>query len=204
MWLARLRAAVAIATEPVAIESLRNWVIEEDRIIERERDVGFCARQFLVVARQREVPSWDQPLIDSGTCGRVLLLCQLRDNVLQFLVGASYEIGFLEGVQLSATIVVPPGREDSSLSPACSRLLDVAGSDPGSTLIASCMQSEEGGRFYQDENRYEIVMLDAATLVPPSDEHQWMTLSQVMALKSVPGVLAIELRCVLVLLLKFL
>jgi oxidase EvaA len=66
------------------------------------------------------------------------------------------------------------------------------------------MQSEEGGRFYQDENRYEIVMLDAATLVPPSDEHQWMTLSQVMALKSVPGVLAIELRCVLVLLLKFL
>ncbi len=133
-----------------------------------------------------------------------MLLCQWRDGVLQFLVAASYEIGFLEGVQLSATIVVPPGRNDDSLPPACHRLLDMAGADTASTLIASCLQSEEGGRFYKDENHYEIVMLDPAAEIPNSDEHRWMTLSQITALKSVSGVFTIELRCILFLLFKFL
>ncbi len=203
-WLARLRATVSFCAELIPIEGLKNWVIEEGRIAERTTDLGFCARQFRVIASQREVPFWDQPLIDSGTRGRILLLCQLRDDVLQFLIAASYEIGFLEGIQLSATIVVPPGKEDYSLAPADRRLLDLAGPNTGSRLIASCLQSEEGGRFYQDENRYEIVMLDPAADVPRSDEHRWMTLSQIMALKSAAGVFTIELRCILVLLFKFL
>ncbi len=203
-WLASLRAAVSIATAPVPIEGLKNWIIEEDTITERVLDLGFSARQFRVIAKQREVPSWDQPLIDSGTRGRILLLCQLRDNVLQFLISASYEIGFLEGVQLSATIVVPPGKKGCSLTPRNRHFLDLAEADDGSTLIARCVQSEEGGRFFQDENLFEIVLLDPASDVPPSDEHRWMTLSQITALKRVSGVLTMELRCILVLLFKFL
>jgi dTDP-4-dehydro-6-deoxy-alpha-D-glucopyranose 2,3-dehydratase len=201
-WLARLRAAASINTEIMPIDALENWLIEDDQITEKTPRLGFRARQFHVVATQREVPAWDQPLIDSGTRGRVVLLCQLRNDVLQFLIGAGYEIGFLEGVQLSATVVVPPGQNEAFLPAAYRRLLDLAGPDAGGTLIASCLQSEEGGRFFKDENQYQIVMLDPALEVSPSDEHRWMTLSQITELKAVPSVFSMELRCTLVLLIK--
>ena len=84
------------------------------------------------------------------------------------------------------------------------RLLDLTDPGVGGTPIASCIQSEEGGRFFRDENFYQIVMLDPAMEVPGSDEHRWMTLSQITALKSVPSVFSMELRCILVLLFKWL
>jgi dTDP-4-dehydro-6-deoxy-alpha-D-glucopyranose 2,3-dehydratase len=203
-WLTQLRVRCALRTWVVPIHELQNWTIEKDAIREKRKEVGFAARHFAVVAYGREVPFWDQPLIDSDGVGLVSLVSQRRGGVLQFLLQASHEIGFLEGVQLSASVCVPPGQDvsyDNPVERELARRID----DLDHTIIhLECCQSEEGGRFYQDENRYQVVELAEGVALPESEYYRWVTLGQIKQLVRIPGILAIELRGALALLLSYL
>jgi oxidase EvaA len=203
-WLARLRVRCALRYEVLPIPELRNWVIERDRICEREREYGFMARQFRVTALRREVGGWDQPLIDSDGIGRIVLVTQERAGLVHFLVKASFEIGFLEGVQLSASMMTAPGALPDSGDPVATELLRRIDSADGAITLASCRQSEEGGRFYRDENDYAIVRLDTEVSLPESDFYRWLTLGQIRKMIEVPGAFSMELRGVLVLLFRWL
>jgi oxidase EvaA len=134
----------------------------------------------------------------------VSLVSQRRGGVLQFLLQASHEIGFLEGVQLSASVWVPPGQDvycDNRVARELARRID----DSNHTIIhLECCQSEEGGRFYQDENRYQVIELAEGVALPESEYYRWVTLRQIKQLIGIPGILAIELRGALALLLSYL
>jgi oxidase EvaA len=184
---------------PVGPSSLEPGVIRE-----REREHGFCARQFAIHAAGREVTSWDQPLIDSDGVGRLVLAMQERGGVLRLLVKASHEIGFLEGVQRAASLTIPPGaspREDDRVEAV---LLELLADGRRSRLVTRCRQSEEGGRFDRDENDYGIVVLDPAARLPESPLYRRVTLAQVRRLIPIPGTFSMEFRGVLALLLGYL
>jgi oxidase EvaA len=203
-WLTRLRAWAGLHAQIVPISQLKNWMTEPEAIREIENHHGFSARQFRVVATGREVKSWDQPLIASSGPGRLSLVFQERDGVLQVLAQASYEIGFLEGAQLSTSICIPPGSLVRHDDPIGEALVGVIAEGKRALLLHRCRQSEEGGRFYQEENDYEIVWLDPSVQLPRSDDYRWMTLAQVRDLIRIPGIFSIEFRGVLALLLSYL
>jgi oxidase EvaA len=186
------------------IAALSNWVIEKDRIRERVREQGFMARHFRVTALGREVKNWDQPLIDSDGIGRIVLVCQERKGLLHFLVKARCEIGFLEGVQLSASVMIEPGLDTHLCDSVEDELLKRAKDGDGASVIASCRQSEEGGRFFQDENDYSIVMLDPSVSLTESHLHRWATLGELKQMINVPGALSMELRGIMAMLLRWL
>lgn len=203
-WLTRLRVRCALRTRVLGIPDLRNWVVDKDAIREKRKDVGFAVRQFRVVALGREVTSWDQPLVHSTSAGRVTLACQRRGGTLRFLLKASHEIGFLEAVQLSSSLCAPPGQvgpQDDPVEAELSRRID---GNEGAIVRARCRQSEEGGRFYRDENEYEVVELDETVALPESECYRWATLGQVKELIRTPGLISIELRAALTLLLAHL
>lgn len=203
-WLTRLRVRSSPRQEVVPISELENWVLEPDVIREHETRLGFCARQYRVEAEGREIRAWDQPLIDSHGVGRLTLVLQHRAGVLRFLVKASHEIGFLEGVQCAASITIVPGEHPDATDRVESRLREIVRDPDQATLVAACRQSEEGGRFYQDENDYEIVALDPAVEIPNSPHYRWLTLAQIRRLMPIPGTFAMEFRGVLALLLRWL
>lgn len=200
-WLQRLRVRASVRHAVLPLSELRNWVVEPDAIREREREHGFCARQFSIHAAGREVASWDQPLIDSDGVGRLVLALQERDGVPRLLVKASHEIGFLEGVQCAASLTIAPGAAPRAGDRVEATLLEILADEKRSRLIASCRQSEEGGRFHRDENDYQIAVLDPAARVPESPVYRWLTLAQVRRLIPVPGTFSMEFRGVLALLL---
>jgi len=202
-WLTKLRVQCGLQTRIKHLDEVRNWIIEKDRIRELEYQRGFEARQYLVQASGREVPTWDQPLIFSHGIGRLTLVCQEKDNILHFLVQASHEIGFLEGVQISSSISIPPGEHIHSNDKVGRFLIEIIDSRKDVKIIQQCRQSEEGGRFYQDENIYEIVLLDPSINVPEHDFYRWTSLSQLRELVKIPGILSIELRDVMTLLLAY-
>lgn len=193
-WLAQLRVQCSLRSRILPITALKNWKIEQGEIREECREAGFAARHFAVVARGREVSSWDQPLIDSAGVGLVCLVAQRRCGMLQFLIKASYEIGFLEGVQLSASLCINPGQTVRAQNRFESELFSRIEKSNGAILHMECRQSEEGGRFYQDENRYQIVELTEDVILPESEDCRWMTLGQIRQLISVPGTITIEAR----------
>jgi oxidase EvaA len=203
-WLARLRAAAGLRTQILPIRELRNWVVEPDSIREVQVEQGFRARQFRVVALNREVSGWDQPLIDSAGIGRLTLVLQQRGGILRLLSKASYEIGYQEGVQLSASITRAPGAAAGGSDPVEDTLAQVIADGSRVILQHRCRQSEEGGRFYQDENDYEVVVIDAGVELPDSDGYRWLTLAEVRELMRHSGVFSMEFRGVLALLLAYL
>ena len=203
-WLARLRAHAGHHAQVVPIPQLKNWLVQRESIREIDHCHGFEVRQFRVVATGREVKSWDQPLITSTAAGRLALVFQKRGTVLQVLVKASYEIGFLEGVQLSASISIPPGSAARDDDPVERVLIDLIADGTRATLVDQCRQSEEGGRFYREENDYELVWLDPSVVLPVTNDYRWLTLHQVRELIRIPGVFSIEFRGVLALLLTYL
>lgn len=199
-WLTQLRVHCGLRTQLVRLEELANWEVGSNVIRERKLEHGFCARQFKVVATGREVRSWDQPLIDSSGVGRLTLVCQMRNNMLKFLVRASREIGFLEGVQLSASITILPGERGRTEDWVEQTLVELIAQENRIEIMHKCRQSEEGGRFFQDMNDYEIVMLDASVKLPESNDYRWITLSQIRRMIKIPGIFSIEFRGVFVLL----
>ncbi len=202
-WLTKHRVHCGLRTQTIRLDETRNWIVKSDRIREIEERLGFQVCQFSVKAANREVPSWDQPLIVSNTTGRLTLVSQEKNGLLQFLVKASHEVGFLEGVQIGPAISIPPGWNANSVNEVEQFLLKTIESDNGVKIIQQCRQSEEGGRFHQDENYYEIVLFNPSINVPESDLYRWTTLSQLRELVKIPGILTIEMRGVMALLLAY-
>ncbi|MEN8174585.1 MAG: NDP-hexose 2,3-dehydratase family protein [Pseudomonadota bacterium] len=202
-WLTRLRVRSSPRHTVLPLDALSNWNTGADVIEERTREHGFCARQYAVHAEGREVAAWDQPLIDSDGVGRLVLAMQERAGVLRVLVKASHEIGFLEGVQCGASVTIVPGEAPAASDPVEEALLAAIDDSNRVQVLHRCRQSEEGGRFYHDENDYEIVELDSSLRVPDSPFYRWMTLAQVRRLISIPGTFSMEFRGVLALLLHY-
>lgn len=202
-WLGGLRAFASIRQQLIAIDQVSGWSVTASTIEETTRRFGFTVRQFSIQARGREVSSWDQPLVDSDGVGIVALLCQVRDGVLRFLIKANYELGYLEGVQLSTTIAIPPGEQLDTEDSIQRNLYDMVRSGERCSVKISCRQSEEGGRFYQDENEYSVIELDPGVELELSEDYRWLTLKQVKGLIRTSGVFAIEFRDTITLLLKY-
>ena len=158
------------------------------------------ASQYRVTAQGREVRSWDQPLVRSDGVGRIVLACQRRGGVLKFLVHAEHEPGYLEGVQLSPSVSLPPGEALARRDKVRAQLCEMIDEGRRARVHLCCRQSEEGGRFYQDENVYQVAEIDGE--IPLSPLYRWLTLRQIRELSATPGALTIELRCALSLLLS--
>ena len=99
----------------------------------------------------------------SATIG---LICCDDHGVLKFLVKPRAEIGCLDAIELGPTIQQEAGSEpteDAVTKLFYSKLKSQEG------ILADIMLSEEGGRFYQEQNRNIIIQVDKAELenLPP-------------------------------------
>ena len=130
-------------------------------------------------------------IIESGSPGRVSLVAARLDGILHFLFRAQPEPGLGSKVELTPTIVVEPGDAADESS---------TGRWQGK-VVAECLQSEEGGRFYRDTNAYRVVDIGIAGDAGPNG--YWLTLGDVRLLLDEPGWLTNEARSALSLLLPW-
>ncbi len=202
-WITGERSRHQLNIERIPLDKIPGWRIDDHRIIDAE-DQLFAVQQFRITARDREVQSWDQPLINSMGKGLAALLCQRRNGILHFLLHAAVEAGNSETAQLTATVQIPPqGRRSNSIgrSNPFLAVLDECGA--AGTPIRST-QSEEGGRFFRDLNEYSIVEIPEDRNVAVPGEFQWATLCQIKSLLRQPGIFTNEARSVISLMLSYL
>lgn len=196
--LARIGLRLAARLKPLT--ALRDWEVTETAIQRRDGNPGFVIRPYRVVARGREVPEWDQPLFDSHTTGRIVLLCCDIGGILRFALRLSREIGLMQGVELGPSFARPPGEaagaQDAEMDAACA--------SRGASVLARFRQSEEGGRFHHDENLYEVVQLADPAALPEAPDLFLVTLGELKALIDTSGTCTIELRCAASALLRWL
>lgn len=196
-WLERERNASSVEASLTPLDSMDGWTSDSGGVTAKGHS-SVAVHYYAVSALDREVPVWSQPLVTSARPGIIPLFAQCRDGCLRFLVQVVHEPGFPEGGQISVPFQRYPGLADSTPDEACLALLGQ------SRRLIDCRMSEEGGRFFHEWNRYLLSLIPEVAEPQVPDQCEWLSLGEINAVKSIPGVFTNEFRSALSLLLHWL
>lgn len=145
----------------VPLHELADWEMRNGEIVCTKPypfKVVFCD----ISIEGREVRHWRQPLFKANGIATFALLCCEDGEHLKFLVRAKPEVGCFDCLELGPTFqqeaLSPDARED-----AVSRFLQER-LESGRGIVFDHLLSEEGGRFYHEQNRNVLIRVDLSEL----------------------------------------
>jgi oxidase EvaA len=156
-----------IRSEIISINEIYDWKLD-DFCLSDINNQNFMIRQIKVETNYREVFTWDQPILDSYNNGLIILLCGRKNNKLHFLFKTVNEPGLINQVELTPVIT---NYQDF--------LIYKEKISKGKKIIDS-FQSEEGGRFFQDINHFQII--DIGNIFLSNKNEFWLTLKDIREL----------------------
>ncbi|MEM7761489.1 MAG: NDP-hexose 2,3-dehydratase family protein [Cyanobacteria bacterium P01_A01_bin.40] len=164
----------------VSLKELSKWQLSDDGI-DAIADIPTSVKLYSVTCTNREVAHWIQPLFLCEGIGLVVLYQRIKNGKHEFLVRLGQEFGVSRSnVYLPSELVYPGEQKEVTLS-------------PGEILI-DLIQSEEGGRFMQNENRYQLIQVDEDIEI--DDDHIWLGVPEFKTLLATSNMVSIQLRCI--------
>lgn len=176
-WLTSQKVKYELSIKNKSLLSLSDWVITKNTVEHKDN------RFFKVIAvnveiGNREVTSWHQPLIhpcDEGICAFII---KEIDGVVHFLTQAKLEAGNFDIVEIAPTVqcssVYSKNIEEQKKIPYLTEVLNANKKN----IIFDTLQSEEGGRFFREQNRNIIVKVNNSFSNNVPDNFNWLTLNQ--------------------------
>ncbi len=175
--------------------SLEGWHYAGDEYVGGKEDsfkLIFCD----IAIEGREVKQWTQPLFEAtGIATFGLFTAVDEDGVRKFLVRVKKEVGCFDKAELAPTVQLECTQKPQD---AVEKLFFSKLSDKQDVLYDTIL-SEEGGRFYHEQNRNVIIELDEVTESLP-EEYFWLDYRTLSGLCQVNNCLNIQLRNLLSLL----
>jgi oxidase EvaA len=177
-WLTGLKARYDFNVRPCPINKMPEWRVTENEIVHRDNKF-FRVLGINVSIANREVASWRQPVIEPVQNYLCAFIIKEIHGVLHFLVQAKLECGNYDVLELAPTVqcLVDKGGKTNGYVP----FFDYANDARTDYILHDTLQSEEGGRFYHDQNRYMLIMADRNLPAEIPDEYAWMSLNQIYA-----------------------
>jgi len=180
------------------LHELRDWEMREGELVCKKPwpfKVIFCD----ISIEGREVRHWTQPLFEAMGIATFGLICCEENGILKFLVKAEPEAGCFDSVELGPTIqreATPiVNREENAVD----RLFD-ARLQTGDGVLFDHLLSEEGGRFYHEQNRNVLLRVKREELPPLPEGYFLLDYKTLNELVQVNNILNIQLRNLLSLL----
>ncbi len=175
----------------VPLFSLTNWEMRDGEFMCKSPysfKVVFCDIEI----EGREVRRWTQPLFEAAGIATFGLLTRVTHGVLEFLVRATPEVGCFDKIELGPSVQREYVHEETK-DTAVDRLFD-AHLKTGKGVKFNTLLSEEGGRFYHEQNRNVVVEIGEDELPNPPDGYFWTDYKTLATLISVNNCLNIQLR----------
>ena len=164
----------------VSLKELSKWELTDEGI-EATGDVATSAKLYEVTCTNREVAQWVQPLYLCEGRGRIVLYQRLNNGSLEFLLRRGKEFGVSgNDVYLPSEIV----------DPTESHQINVLEGE----VLADLVQSEEGGRFLENENRYQLIQVQPN--VKADQEQIWVNAAEFKTILSTSNMVSIQLRAI--------
>lgn len=178
-------------TAQVPLNQLVDWKVDEYGIT-CKKQADFLVRYYDIEISGREVQNWMQPLFKAVGNATFGLITKKVEEVQKFLVKVKPEIGSFDKAEIGPSIQWEPSHY----------LYD---DDPVEALFRRCVEnrkgilidtvlSEEGGRFYHEQNRNVILEVDREELTEVPDEYLWVDYSTLNYLCQANNWLNIQLR----------
>ena len=176
----------------IPLQDMEDWIVT-DFEIKRKDEKYFKIIGVEVETGNREVVKWSQPMVEPAQEGLCAFVCKEIDGILHFAVQAKLECGNHDIVEFAPTVQTLTGdyRETARGSLP---FLDYVLNAKEKNVYFDTLQSEEGGRFYKEQNRNMIVIADDEIVDELPENYIWMTLNQLYVFIKFNNYLNIQAR----------
>ncbi|MGC7102583.1 NDP-hexose 2,3-dehydratase family protein [Amycolatopsis lurida] len=180
-WIVAQQSEHLVRAELMPLNEVHQWRCAPEEI-HQEQNNFFSIIAVDVRGNSREVGRWTQPLLRPHGTGIVALLVKRVDGVLHALINARVEPGYFDVVELAPTVQCTPEnyeRLDVDYRPP---FLDVVLNRAPEQVLFDTELSEEGGRFHQARNRYQIIEVTSDALDTDLPDYRWLAMYQLIEL----------------------
>lgn len=192
-WITKIKSKYDLEVRQIPLNNVQKWY-KDDFSIYHEDKKYFSVIGVNVHIDNREVKSWSQPLIKSAQEGIIAFLLKKINGVYHFLVQAKLEAGNFDIIELAPTLQCLTGNYRKGLSEYEPEFLNYVLNVKPEQVRSSVYQSEEGGRFYREQNKNLLIEVDDNFPVEVPENFIWMTLNQIQVFLKFNNYLNIESR----------
>ncbi len=191
-WITELKSKYELVVDKIPLKDVLGWMVSETEIVRADRKF-FRVIGVNVSIDNREVKSWCQPLVEPMQDGLCVLFMKRIHGVLHFLLQAKIECGNFDVVELAPTIQCLTG-DYTKTHQNVAYLSDFFDGKLTRSVHFDTLQSEEGGRFYHEQNRNVIIEVSDDFDENVSEWFCWMTLGQIKEFLRFNNYLNIQVR----------
>lgn len=176
-WITELKSNYELRISSKPIVSMTEWGFDGNSIRHKDNKY-FSVIGVSVEIGNREVVSWDQPMVKPTQEGIIAFIVKSINGVYHFLVQAKLEAGNFDVIELAPTVQCLTGNYRTGFNEYSVQFIkDVLQARP-ENIWYSAMQSEEGGRFFMEQNRNMIIEVGSDFPIDVPKNYCWMTLNQ--------------------------
>ncbi len=178
-----------LGRKTIPLKEMQNWSVGSG-VMQHKEDKFFQILAVKINANNREVDSWDQPIMRQRHPGQIGLVCTEHEGSYKFLVQMKIEPGLYDLVELAPTVqcIVENFAQDSQPK--------YLGEFMEGGNVYQAKQSEEGGRFYRESNNNMIRYIKDFQN-DDKKNYIWINLAGLKEMVQTQQMLNIELRSLL-------
>ena len=173
-WLTNLKAKYDLFVNYCPINEMPGWQKTEDEIVRFDKQF-FKIIGVNVTISNREVSSWCQPLVQPMQQGLCAFIIKKINGVYHFLVQAKLECGNFDIMELAPTVQCLTGNI-SDIEENQPPFYNIIANAKPEQIIFDTLQSEEGGRFYKEQNRNMMIEVGEEFPLDLPERYKWLTL----------------------------
>jgi oxidase EvaA len=195
-WITARKFSCELDIEKKPLKNLKNWNYDGN-ILCHETGKYFSVIGVDVRIESREVVHWDQPMVKSAQEGILAFLIKKINNVYHFLVQVKAEAGNFDLLELAPTVQCLTGNYRTGFNEYSIPFINAVLFASKDRIWYSAQQSEEGGRFFKEQNLNMIVEVEADFDEEVPENFCWMTLNQLISFSAFNNYLNIGARSLL-------
>jgi oxidase EvaA len=192
-WFTHLKTIYELDVTHCDLSKVKDWIIT-DYDVRHKDEKYFKVIGVHVQISNREVKKWYQPLVEPAQEGLCAFVIKEIKGVFHFLIQAKLECGNFDTLEFAPTVQCLTDNyknKDSLYSLPFLKNVLSAGKDQ---IIFDTLQSEEGGRFYREQNRSMLILADDIDENDIPENYIWMTLNQIKSFIKFNNYLNIQAR----------
>lgn len=195
-WMTSLKFKYELEVKPIGLSEMSHWIYDGNTI-HHEQNKYFDVIGVRCEIGNREVHTWDQPMVRSAQKGLMGFLVKKINGIYHFLVQAKLEAGNFDIVEMAPTVQCLTGNYRKGHNEYTIPYLEYFINAPKENIWYSTYQSEEGGRFFQEQNLNTIVEVGDEFPIEVEENYCWLTLNQMLSFVTYNNYLNIAARSLL-------
>lgn len=179
-WLTEMKFSTDLYVKSKSLSDLKDWNYDSN-VIEHKDKKYFSVIGVRVEIENREVQQWDQPMVKPAQEGLIAFIVKKINGIYHFLIQAKLESGNFDILELAPTVQCLTGNYRKGYNeyevPYVADVLYALEKD----IWFDTFQSEEGGRFFKEQNLNRIVEVHQGFDENVPENYCWMTLNQLVS-----------------------